>query len=161
MDSDGHKGDQSEPQLCIKGCGFFGSSSTENMCSKCYKEHLIKLEAESIADVREKNVIAPMTASINGDDQTPKIQPASDEGDAENSKSATDEGDVGDTKPARCFSCRKRVGLTGIKCRCGNTYCGLHRYPEEHGCSFDYKTHGREALAKANPLIKADKLHKI
>nr|GMC61586.1 zinc finger A20 and AN1 domain-containing stress-associated protein 4-like [Ipomoea batatas]GMD86202.1 zinc finger A20 and AN1 domain-containing stress-associated protein 4-like [Ipomoea batatas] len=35
------------------------------------------------------------------------------------------------------------------------------RYPEQHGCTFDYKTMGREAIAKANPLVKAEKLDKI
>ena len=126
----------SEPELCIKGCGFFGSSSLENMCSKCYKDHLLKL----------KLVATPATPV---DDQTAKVEAAASQTDAEESK------------PARCLSCRKRVGLTGFKCRCGNTYCGLHRYPEEHGCSFDYKTQGREALAKANPTIKPNKVEKL
>lgn len=63
--------------------------------------------------------------------------------------------------PNRCFSCRKRVGLTGFKCRCGNTFCGLHRYAEKHSCSFDFKTAGREAIAKANPVVKAAKIDKL
>ena len=39
--------------------------------------------------------------------------------------------------PNRCCSCRKRVGLTGFNCRCGNLYCADHRYPDKHECSFD------------------------
>nr|GMC90426.1 zinc finger A20 and AN1 domain-containing stress-associated protein 4-like [Ipomoea batatas] len=61
----------------------------------------------------------------------------------------------------RCSSCRKKVGLTGFRCRCGVTFCGTHRYPEMHACTFNYKALGREAIAKANPLIKAQKLDKI
>lgn len=61
----------------------------------------------------------------------------------------------------RCGSCKKRVGLTGFTCRCGTTFCGTHRYPEKHDCSFDYKTVGKEAIAKANPVVKAAKLEKI
>jgi hypothetical protein len=61
----------------------------------------------------------------------------------------------------RCFSCNKRVGLTGFKCRCGNTFCSLHRYSDKHNCSFDYKTAGRDAISKANPVVKADKFDKI
>jgi len=161
MDSEAHKGDQSESQMCIKGCGFFGSSSTENMCSKCYKDHLLKYKAEAIAaaakvaaaptnstkdEIENKMAAAPTNPS---EDVNAKLEPAAGQGDA------------GESKPARCFSCRKRIGLTGFKCRCGNTYCGLHRYAEEHGCSFDYKKHGRESVAKANPLIQPKKIDKI
>ena len=65
-------------------------------------------------------------------------------------------------KPAnRCWLCNKRVGLTGFKCRCGGTFCSSHRYSENHDCSFDYKGVGREAIAKANPVVKADKIEKI
>ncbi|KAF5182985.1 Zinc finger a20 and an1 domain-containing stress-associated protein [Thalictrum thalictroides] len=64
-------------------------------------------------------------------------------------------------QPNRCSTCRKRVGLTGFKCRCGITFCSLHRYPEKHGCSYDFKVVGQEAIKKANPLIKAEKLDKI
>ncbi|KAG5614477.1 hypothetical protein H5410_014301 [Solanum commersonii] len=44
---------------------------------------------------------------------------------------------------------------------CGTIFCGTHRYPEVHACTFDFKSMGREAIAKANPLIKAEKLKKI
>jgi hypothetical protein len=27
------------PVLCSNKCGFFGSSATMNMCSKCYRDH--------------------------------------------------------------------------------------------------------------------------
>jgi len=65
-------------------------------------------------------------------------------------------------KPAnRCWLCNKRVGLTGFKCRCGGTFCSSHRYSENHECSFNYKGVGREAIAKANPVVKADKIEKI
>ncbi|XP_059306295.1 putative zinc finger A20 and AN1 domain-containing stress-associated protein 8 [Lycium ferocissimum] len=33
-----------------------------------------------------------------------------------------------------------------------------HRYPEEHACTFNFKSIGRVILAKENPLCKADKL---
>lgn len=40
-------------------------------------------------------------------------------------------------------------------------FCGAHRYPESHECDFDFKKPGREAIAKANPFVKADKLDRI
>mmetsp|Transcript_19275 Transcript_19275/g.44223 ORF Transcript_19275/g.44223 Transcript_19275/m.44223 type:complete len:199 (-) Transcript_19275:388-984(-) len=61
----------------------------------------------------------------------------------------------------RCETCKKKVGLTGFHCRCGGTFCGTHRYSDKHGCTFDYKSLGREQLAKANPTICPEKLDKI
>ncbi|KAK8518447.1 hypothetical protein V6N13_027922 [Hibiscus sabdariffa] len=56
---------------------------------------------------------------------------------------------------------RKKVGLTGFKCRCESTFCGEHRYPEKHHCSFDFKGTGRDAIANSNPVIKADKVERF
>ncbi|PWA99585.1 Zinc finger, A20-type [Artemisia annua] len=61
----------------------------------------------------------------------------------------------------RCRSCRKRVGLTGFTCKCGTLFCGTHRYPEKHECSFDFKAVGKEMIARENPVVKASKLDKI
>lgn len=48
-----------------------------------------------------------------------------------------------------CFVCRKKVGLIGITCRCGELFCGLHRYAEEHNCTFDYKNENIKMLNSA------------
>jgi len=64
-------------------------------------------------------------------------------------------------KRNRCYSCKKKVGLTGFECRCGGLFCGLHRYSDKHNCTFDYKTDGREQLAKANPVVVGEKIKKI
>ncbi|MFS7977330.1 putative transcription regulator A20-like family [Helianthus anomalus] len=37
----------------------------------------------------------------------------------------------------RCSGCRKRVGLTGLRCRCGDLFCSEHRYSDRHDCSED------------------------
>ena len=63
--------------------------------------------------------------------------------------------------PGRCWKCNKKVGLTGFKCKCGYVFCGAHRYAGEHECDFDYKTTGREAIAKANPVVVAPKLERF
>eukprot|EP00002_Diphylleia_rotans_P013503 TRINITY_DN2640_c0_g1_i1.p1 TRINITY_DN2640_c0_g1~~TRINITY_DN2640_c0_g1_i1.p1 ORF type:complete len:193 (-),score=30.90 TRINITY_DN2640_c0_g1_i1:583-1161(-) len=66
------------------------------------------------------------------------------------------------TVPAnRCFSCRRKVGLTGFKCRCDNVFCGDHRYADKHECPFDYKAHDRSQLEKANPAVVGAKIQKI
>lgn len=67
----------------------------------------------------------------------------------------------GNKKKNRCHSCNKRVGLTGFECRCGGTFCGVHRYSDMHSCSFDYKKHGQLEIAKNNPVVVNEKIQKI
>ena len=61
----------------------------------------------------------------------------------------------------RCWTCNKKVGLLGFKCRCEYTFCASHRQPELHTCTFDFKAMGREELAKNNPTVVAAKVDKI
>jgi len=61
----------------------------------------------------------------------------------------------------RCLTCRKKVGLTGFLCRCGGTFCSMHRYTDSHQCTFDYKKVAREQIAKQNPVVMAEKINKI
>ncbi|XP_075715616.1 AN1-type zinc finger protein 6-like [Rhinoderma darwinii] len=64
-------------------------------------------------------------------------------------------------KVNRCHVCRKRVGLTGFDCRCGNIFCGIHRYSDRHSCSYDYKAEGAKKIRKENPVVVAEKIRKI
>ena len=36
---------QSQAQLCRNGCGFYGSSKNDGMCSICYKDYVQKKNA--------------------------------------------------------------------------------------------------------------------
>jgi len=63
--------------------------------------------------------------------------------------------------PNRCFSCNKKVGLTGFKCRCSYIFCSEHRYSDKHACTYDYKSQQKELLTKANPTVIADKIQRI
>ncbi|KAM8973953.1 AN1-type zinc finger protein 6-like isoform 1-T1 [Pelodytes ibericus] len=64
-------------------------------------------------------------------------------------------------KRNRCFMCRKKIGLTGFECRCGNVFCGTHRYSDVHSCSFDYKADAAEKIRKENPVVVGEKIQKI
>uniref|UniRef100_UPI00398F1667 AN1-type zinc finger protein 6 isoform X1 n=1 Tax=Pristiophorus japonicus TaxID=55135 RepID=UPI00398F1667 len=64
-------------------------------------------------------------------------------------------------KKNRCFTCRKKVGLTGFDCRCGNLFCGLHRYSDKHSCPYDYKADAAEKIRKENPVVVGEKIQKI
>ncbi|KAJ9540227.1 hypothetical protein OSB04_026733 [Centaurea solstitialis] len=153
--------------LCANNCGFFGSPTTLNLCSKCYKDRCLKEQHISEAKIAVEKSLShqqqqqPETSSSSSSSisSSPVIAPSSVSSDLLISGKAAAVSDP--VVKNRCGSCRRRVGLTGFTCRCGTTFCGTHRYPEQHGCSFDFKSMGKEAIARANPVVKAAKLEKI
>ncbi|KAH8356633.1 hypothetical protein KR084_008816 [Drosophila pseudotakahashii] len=67
-----------------------------------------------------------------------------------------------DGQKKRCDKCGKKLGLTGgFPCRCGGTYCSVHRYSDRHECSFDYREMGATEIRRDNPLVVASKLRKL
>ncbi|ESW27605.1 hypothetical protein PHAVU_003G216400 [Phaseolus vulgaris] len=134
----------SEPKPCANNCGFFGNPDNENLCSKCYKQHQNQLSAIN-------SLFCPSAAP------PPLLDAAEPSSLAVSSPCA-----AGPSKPTnRCGGCNRKVGLTGFLCKCGITFCGVHRYPEKHQCTYDFKSAGREEIAKQNPVIKADKIQRF
>jgi hypothetical protein len=76
-------------------------------------------------------------------------------------------------------TCNKKLGLTGktflikisfnqkyflipgFDCRCGGQYCSLHRYVNEHNCTFDYKELGQNEIRKNMPVVQAERIRRI
>ncbi|CAH8276742.1 unnamed protein product [Arabidopsis lyrata] len=137
-----------EPSLCIRGCGFFSTSQTKNLCSKCYNDFL-KDESARYLDTFNIN---PETAAEAAEEVTAEEETAVE---------AVVVKKKDKKSSSRCNACKKKVGLLGFHCRCGHMFCGSHRYPEEHSCPSDYKSAAIDVLAKQNPIVKADKLFRL
>eukprot|EP00344_Euplotes_crassus_P011478 CAMPEP_0197004394 /NCGR_PEP_ID=MMETSP1380-20130617/22122_1 /TAXON_ID=5936 /ORGANISM="Euplotes crassus, Strain CT5" /LENGTH=118 /DNA_ID=CAMNT_0042423163 /DNA_START=97 /DNA_END=453 /DNA_ORIENTATION=+ len=114
---------------------FYGTKTTNFMCSKCFKD-----SQGSSPGVTEKDS---------------KMEAQSEEKAVEEEKK--EEKPI-QTKKNRCWNCNKKVGLLGFTCKCGYIFCSKHRHADDHECDYDHMADDREALRKNNPMLVTSKL---
>ncbi|OAY44776.1 zinc finger A20 and AN1 domain-containing stress-associated protein 5 [Manihot esculenta] len=160
--------------LCVNNCGVTGNPATNNMCQKCFNATTAASTSNSTAAAPNTSTIAPasgvsscseiLTKSPRSSkspspvrnplpESSRKVETSSDRGKSDESLAGSGVN--------RCSGCRRKVGLTGFRCRCGELFCWEHRYSDRHDCSYDYKAAGREAIARENPVVKAAKIVRV
>ncbi|KAK9282904.1 hypothetical protein L1049_011129 [Liquidambar formosana] len=147
--------------LCINNCGFTGSPATNNMCQKCFNASSSAgiLAAHKFAGEKSPRSATPLSPErSNFPAETSRSLITTDR-----TPTMVSEGTTAAIKREvnRCSGCRRKVGLTGFRCRCGDLFCADHRYSDRHVCSYDYKAAGREAIARENPVVKAAKIVRV
>ncbi|XP_062199301.1 zinc finger A20 and AN1 domain-containing stress-associated protein 1-like [Phragmites australis] len=149
-----------EITLCANSCGFPGNPATQNLCQSCFLAATASVSSPSSPASSSISAPAAMSqprpALVDAPVEVPSPAAAVDRPAAAVAPAA--EVKVARTSVNRCSSCRKRVGLTGFRCRCGEMFCGEHRYSDQHGCSYDYKGAARDAIARENPVVRAAKI---
>uniref|UniRef100_A0A0D9X879 AN1-type domain-containing protein n=1 Tax=Leersia perrieri TaxID=77586 RepID=A0A0D9X879_9ORYZ len=98
---------------CANSCGLFGTSRTENLCARCYRDHLNAIDAAAESE-KARALLASLTGSYLGGGAAAETAAAN----------------------CRCSSCQRKVGNLGFACRCGGTFCSEHRHGDAHGCGF-------------------------
>ncbi len=59
--------------------------------------------------------------------------------------------------------CNKKLKLIDFNfiCKCNNNYCKIHRLPENHDCTYDYKEINKKEKIIESMLCKSVKIDKI
>lgn len=165
---------------CVNNCGVTGNPATNNMCQKCF--NATSSTSTSSPSPSSSSVTSSVAGAIKFGEKSPRsssskrLSPERTTDQAEIRRdlkeyevrvtsstlfSAPVTAAVVKREVNRCSGCRRKVGLTGFRCRCGELFCGEHRYSDRHDCSYDYKSAGREAITRENPVVKAAKLVKL
>ncbi|XP_031161508.1 AN1-type zinc finger protein 5a isoform X1 [Sander lucioperca] len=154
--------------------GSAGSPTSEASAIQRLEASLAKVDSPAPSPEMSRTVQGslPVTQqmtemSISREDKPEPLEPvvnqpaASSPSPVASSSGEEGKGDAPKPKKNRCYMCRKRVGLTGFDCRCGNLFCGIHRYSDKHNCPYDYKAEAAAKIRKENPVVVADKIQRI
>ncbi|XP_022865224.1 zinc finger A20 and AN1 domain-containing stress-associated protein 5-like [Olea europaea var. sylvestris] len=145
--------------VCVK-CGVAGNSAPNDLCKKCFNATAAGSASTVVtAAAGSKKLFRSSSSSRSSLER--KFNQVQIRKDLKKEDSDSVEVVLLKREVNRCSGCRRKVGLTGFRCRCGELFCADHRYTDRHDCSYDYKAAGREAITRENPVVKAAKIVKI
>jgi len=169
------KAPKAPQKLCVAGCSFFGDEKTDGMCSLCYR----KKHGQSIPMESKSTLLCTKGCGFYGMDKYKGMCSLCYGKDSAARRSALKRHwRLALTKiravrrfnlnlrpiqknKTRCWSCNRKIGITGIECRCGYLFCGKHRYASEHDCPYDFKKAHKNKLVKENLKLTGKKMDKI
>lgn len=171
--------------LCAGGCGYWGDSSQEDLCSICYKaKHLgasatkamtgIQAAAEPARCIKQcglfgSDKLGGMCSQCFSKDKDKKAVAERRSGKQRWQAVRRQLHSVylfslgkqeEQANKGRCFVCSKRLPVP-IDCRCRRTFCSAHRYPLDHQCSYDAMSEQKKRLRRQLILMQASKMDKI
>ncbi|XP_020555909.1 AN1-type zinc finger protein 3 isoform X2 [Oryzias latipes] len=142
-------------------CGFWGSSKTLNLCSKCFADVQKKQPEDDCTPPSPQGPTSsqPLTlpSTSAGEPIFSSLREASSPESGASPEKRLREGAGEDEGPRqknrrRCFHCQSKLELVQQElgsCRCGFVFCMRHRLPEQHNCRFDHLGRGRrDAILK-------------
>jgi len=145
------KNEQSLPNPCLGGCGYFGRDDQRGYCSLCYQK-CVSVEQRPEHEQSEKSALTP-EINDNDVDMKEKIEQKSPQQPTKKQEP---------NKKHRCWKCQKKIPLAGrFDCKCGYVFCSAHRFPDLHECNFDYKAAHKQKLDEMNPVVAPSKVEKI
>lgn len=65
---------------------------------------------------------------------------------------------------SKCLICNKKIKLTELSistCKCKKLFCNLHKTPEVHNCTYDYRLNKSNDIEKNNQKIISAKVQQI
>jgi len=150
---------------------FYSSSNTSLTSQNLLEDEIVNNSIEndnSVDELKQENdaSLLPHVASAPTISSHIDMPTANDSNTIESSSlgaSPISSSNVDKKKRNRCSweTCNKKLGLTGFDCRCGGQFCSLHRYANEHNCTFDYKEHGQNEIRKNMPVVQAERVRRI
>src|SRR5690242_8015660 len=108
------------------------------MCSKCFREKAAlskkRKEPEDTPIIENaakqlKLEVAPEVPATVDKEQILDAAPSTQQ---ESLKTEEKIETPSPKAPSKCGKCNKKVGLTAIKCKCGDVFCSAHRYADQH-----------------------------
>ena len=57
--------------------------------------------------------------------------------------------------------CNKKLKITDMSCKCEKIFCKIHKFPEDHKCSFNYKSEDMKRKTIESLECKSYKIQKF